>query len=206
MAPKQMMQKAIRHLRESDPVLSSIICDDDQYTIYRRRSYFESLVRIIIGQQLSSYAARTIFDRVKSITGKRYVTIQNLSRLDDKSLLTAGVSRAKLDTIRSLITAMESGNINLRSIAFKDDENVTRELTQIKGIGPWSVQMYLMFVLRRPDIFPSSDAGISNAIRKLYNNQNGHVDIDRITDRWKPYRTVACWYLWRYIDTEKKNL
>ena len=194
------MNTAILHLHRVDPILSKIISDSSDYRVYRKRNTFESLVRIIVGQQLSKQAARTIFNRLKmSVQGSR-ITAKSLSFLDDSDFSSAGVSRMKTRTIRLLIAEIISGRLILRKFMNMDDESILKELTRIKGIGPWTVQMYLMFVLRRPDIFPDSDTGITNAIRELYTNGSRQANIRRISDRWRPFRTVACLFLWRYID------
>jgi len=199
------MNAAILHLQKVDPILSTIISDSSDYRVYRKRSTFESLVRIIVGQQLSTLAARTIFNRLKiSVNGSR-ITAKSLSFLDDSVFTSAGVSRMKTRTIRLLVAEIISGRLVLGQFMKMDDESIQKELTRIKGIGPWTVQMYLMFVLRRPDIFPDSDTGITNAIRELYASGSRQANIRHISDRWRPYRTVACLFLWRYIDRVGKN-
>ena len=196
-----LLEKANDYLRQYDPVLRRVIIDTLPYTVYRKRSHFESLVRIIIGQQLSTRAARTIFNRVKFTIGSRSFSTKVLSGVQDESLLNAGLSAAKLSTIRRLISSIESGRLDLRSMRWKEDKQVSKELTQIKGIGPWSAQMYLMFVLKRLDVFPEADTGILNAIRSLYNGNGAAINVKSISDNWRPFRTIACWYLWRYLDT-----
>ncbi len=194
------MNAAILHLHEVDPILSRIIFDSSDYRVYSKRGIFESLVRIIVGQQLSTQAARTIFNRLrKSVNGSR-ITAQSLSFLDDSDFTSAGVSRMKTRTIRLLVEEIISGRLVLGQLTRMEDESILEELTRIKGIGPWTVQMYLMFVLHRPDIFPDSDTGITNAVRELYANGSRQMNIRRISDRWRPFRTVACLFLWRHID------
>lgn len=190
--------KAIRYLKKKDPILSSIMHNLKPSNVYRKRSSFESLIRIVIGQQLSSKAGHAIFSRVKSLFPKGRINIENLSQISDRILYEAGISKAKVQTIRSIAEEIGSGNLSFRRMEYMNDGHIEAQLMKIKGIGPWSVQMYLMFVLRRLDVFPRSDTGILNAIQRLYNGHEYKIEI--ITERWKPYRTVACWYLWRYLD------
>jgi len=199
------MNAAILHLQKVDPILSTIISDSPNYRVYRKRSTFESLVRIIVGQQLSALAARTIFNRLKTSVNGSTITAKSLSFLKDSVFTSAGVSRMKTRTIRLLVAEVISGRLVLEQFKEMDEESIQKELTRIKGIGPWTVQMYLMFVLCRPDIFPDSDTGITNAIRELYANGSSQVNIRRISDRWRPYRTVACLLLWSHIDRSGKN-
>jgi DNA-3-methyladenine glycosylase II len=193
--------RAVRHLKRVDPILARIISNGNQCRVYRKRSSFESLVRIIIGQQLSTSAAGTIYDRVVGLFNGQSVSAEEVLRLTDDELLGAGVSRAKLRTLRLLADKVSSKEINLRGLARCSDQVILDKLTRIKGIGPWSVEMYLMFVLRSADVFPASDTGIINAIRRLYHSNGNRLEPERIASRWRPYRTVACWYLWQYLDS-----
>ncbi|MEW5922372.1 MAG: DNA-3-methyladenine glycosylase 2 family protein [Candidatus Zixiibacteriota bacterium] len=199
---RKLVIDAIRHLKNSDRILSTIIRDVEPYKVYRRNNSFESLVRIIVGQQLSSKAAATIFQHLKEAMGNQTITTDRISTINDEALFNVGVSKAKTKTIRELTHQIEDGSIRLRRLSNMSDERITEVLTQVKGIGPWSTQMYLMFVLHRPDVFPSTDKGIINAIKKLYGDEYcGEDEIDLITDRWRPFRTIACWYLWKYVDS-----
>ncbi|MBN2316784.1 MAG: DNA-3-methyladenine glycosylase 2 family protein [Sedimentisphaerales bacterium] len=194
------INEAISHLQKVDPILSTIISDKPDYRVYRKRNSFESLVRIIVGQQLSSKAARTIYNRLKTSVIENRITAQSLSYLDEGDFTSAGISRMKTRTIRILVNEVISGRLVLEQFVEMDDVSISNKLTRIKGIGPWTIQMYLMFVLCRPDIFPEKDTGIKNAIRKIYANGSHQVDFKTISDRWRPFRTVACMFLWKYID------
>lgn len=193
--------RAVRHLKRVDPILATIISNGDQYRVYRKRSSFESLVRIVIGQQLSTSAATTIYSRVVCLFKGQSISAEHVLELSDDELLGAGVSRAKLRTLQTLAEKVCSKEINLRGLARCSDDVVLERLTSIKGIGPWSVEMYLMFVLRSADIFPASDTGIANAMKRLYQTNGNPLESERIANRWRPYRTVACWYLWQYLDS-----
>jgi DNA-3-methyladenine glycosylase II len=156
----------------------------------------------VIGQQLSTQAAATIFARVKALFDKQSITPDRLSQQADSALRAAGISNAKIRTVRALSTMVENGDLKLRRLPYLSENEIMDQLTSIKGIGPWTVEMYLMFVLHRLDIFPASDTGILNAMQRLYNGNGVPVDTEEISNRWRPYRTVACWYLWRYLDQE----
>ncbi len=194
------IEEATAHLKSVDPILGSRIVGLSINDTLSRKNSYESLVRIVIGQQLSAAAARTIFQRVKRSIGYSTITPKRLAMLSDDALLKAGISRAKLRTIRVLAEGIEHKEIRLRQFRDMDEMTISSTLTKIKGIGPWTVQMYLMFGLQRSDIFPDTDAGILRAIRLLY-DVDQPKKIESITEKWRPYRTVACWYLWKYLDT-----
>lgn len=191
--------RAVDHLKRADSTLAQVITEQTSYRVYRKRSSFESLVRIVVGQQLSTQAAGTIYQRVLASLEGRAVTPESVMATQDDVLLSAGVSKQKLSTIRSISSSILKGALNLRSLSRHSDERVAETLVRIKGIGPWSAQMYQMFVIRSSDVFPESDTGIQNAIRRLYGVAGRHPS--KIALKWIPYRTVACWYLWRYLDS-----
>ncbi|WP_367183879.1 DNA-3-methyladenine glycosylase [Neptuniibacter sp.] len=196
------IRSAAKHLKSTDAVLASLINTTNTYSVYGRRSSFESLVRIVIGQQLSTQAAATISTRVKALFRSQTINPARVSTLADSDFRKAGVSHAKISTIRSLTSKLERGELSLRKLPYLTDNEIMTHLTAIKGIGPWTVQMYLMFVLHRLDVFPASDKGILNAMNRLYDGNGDVLDIEQISARWRPFRTVACWYLWRYLDQE----
>lgn len=159
---------------------------------------FASMVRIIVGQQLSTKAAASIFERLNEEAGGK-ITPSVLTRLTDARLRFAGLSRAKVTSVRDLAAKVSSREVSFRKIERMTDAEVTEHLTQVKGIGPWSAQMYLMFVLGRPDIFAEGDLGIQTAVQRLYGKRQ-LKRLGKFCERWKPYRTVACWYLWRSLS------
>ncbi len=191
---------ATDHLMKRDPILEKVIAKHGDCVPHRRRASFEALVRIVIGQQLSSKAAGTIFQRVKVLHGPGSLQPGTMKKLSDTEFRAAGVSTRKLRTIRTLTEMSRSGELNPRRFIGLDDDAVMSFLTDINGIGLWSAHMYLMFYLRRLDVFPATDVGIQNAVKALYRMDTTSPHFLKIADRWRPYRTVACWYLWRHLD------
>jgi DNA-3-methyladenine glycosylase II len=162
-------------------------------------------VRAIVGQQLSVKAARAIYGRLTNRFGGRAPTPQEI--LDDEPELlraAAGLSRAKVGFLRSLAEHVLSGELELERLEELDDETVVAELTAVKGIGLWSAQMFLMFQLERPDVLAVGDLGIRRAMERAY-GLDGLPDpaaMEAIAEPWRPYRTLACRYLWRSLNNE----
>lgn len=165
-----------------------------------RRGGFGALVGIIIGQQLSGRAADAIEAKLKLVARTSILTPDSIRCLRDSSLRKAGLSHAKIRTLRALIDGIDSGDIRLQRLGKMSDEALHTVLESVKGIGPWTVQMYLMFVLNRPDVFPVGDLGIRKACAALYGIEPQADSMLALAERWRPYRTVACWYLWRGYD------
>lgn len=166
------------------------------------RSPFRMLIRSVTGQQLSVAAARTIWGRVLALNGSKRVSPASLSRVSDQQLRSAGVSRAKIRSIREIQTAFERRDITGTKLRRQSDEEVKKTLIQIRGIGPWTADMFLMFALGRLDVFPIGDLGIVNALQQLYGNGK-QIDSDRmyqIAHKWQPYSSVASWYCWQALD------
>ncbi len=200
MTTEKTIETAIVHLKKNDGNLRRIIDSVGIYIPRRRRTAFDALARIVIGQQLSGKAAACIYNRVKELNDSKHLTATDFKELSNEEIRKAGVSQAKLETLRNIVKREEDGSLNLRRLSKASDIQAMAELVEIRGIGEWSAHMYLMFFLRRLDIFPVKDMGIRNAMDKIYGN-NGHApNTVKISDKWKPYRTVACWYLWRYFD------
>ena len=197
---------ARRHLIKADPKLGRVIKQVGPLDWNKPRvgSHFEALVSIILGQQLSGKAAQTIFNRVKDRVRERTLKPEGLARLTDNDLRECGVSQPKQRAIRSLLAALLDGSLNLRGLSRLDDERVYEKVTAVKGLGPWSAQVFTMFILRRADLFCPGDLGIQKAMAELY-GQNGRPDeLIAFAERWRPYRTVACWYLWAWLNHHKK--
>lgn len=156
-----------------------------------KSKYFEDLVDAICSQQLSIKAAKTIFDRVKSLLVK--VTSQNILSKNDQELRDCGLSWQKVSYIKDLSIKTSSGELQITRIDDLSDEEIITKLIKVKGIGRWTAEMFLMFSLARPDILPKDDLGINKALKKLKIEEKD-------TMKWKPYRTVASWYLWRSLE------
>lgn len=159
-------------------------------------NYFIDLVEIIIGQQLSGKAAETIFGRLKAGFGNK-VTPQAILRADIEKLKKYGLSQAKAGYLKDLAGRVKNGSLNLNSLEKLDDRKVSEQLLAVKGIGNWSVEMFLMFSLARPDIFPGGDLGIRRSMEKMFAKKITSEDVIKLSLRWKPFRTAAAWYLWR---------
>ncbi len=162
-------------------------------------------MRTITGQQLSVLAARAIYGRLIERFGGRAPTPQEILADDPEELrAAAGLSRAKVSFLRSLAEHVLSGELELERLDALGDEEVSAELTAVKGIGQWSADMFLMFHLDRPDILPVGDLGIRRAIELAYGlgELPAPEEMERIAEPWRPHRTLACRYLWRSLDNE----
>lgn len=183
-----------------DKYLSPLIKKYGDCTIGPRhhRDYFEHLCGAIINQQLSGKVADVIFGRFKNVVGK--VTPQNVLKTSDLDLRNCGMSWGKVSFVKDLATKTENSELKTRELPKLSDEEVERELVAVKGIGRWTAQMFLMFTLARADIFPSDDLGIKNGLKKLVGKEMTKKEMEEFAQRWKPYRTVASWYIWRNLD------
>jgi DNA-3-methyladenine glycosylase II len=195
------MQAAIRHLCGIDPILASIIAKHGPYRLTQRSPTFETLARSITFQQLHGRAAKAIFERVKRATGGR-LTASGFLELSEDDLRGCGLSRQKIASIRDLAERVQRKEIRFRKLPDLSDEQIIATLSQVRGVGVWTVQMFLMFALERPNVLPVTDLGIRSAIAKAYGLPGlpKPAEIDVISSRWHPYCTVACWYLWRSLD------
>ena len=200
--------RARRALMRRDPVLASVIKK------HRTRSPldgpnldpFPALVRTITAQQISTKAAATIHGRlVGHMTGG--VTPDALLALTDAQFQQAGLSRQKIGYLRDLAAKVKSGDLPVGSLHELEDEAVIEAIVKVKGLGRWSAEMFLMFRLRRPDVLPVGDLGIVTAIQRLYGlrSKPKPARIIKIGEAWRPYRTVACWYLWRSLENTPNN-
>jgi DNA-3-methyladenine glycosylase II len=196
------MKEAISHLTRSDPVLAGIIERVGDYRIQFRDPGFETLVRSIVFQQLSGKVANVIFGRLLQ-AAKGQITPENILKLRPSRMRTLGLSTQKTAYIRDLARHTRDGVVRFDELRELPDAEIIELLTQVKGIGVWTVQMFLMFALRRTDVLPTGDLGIRNAIRKAYNlaEMPTPVQMEEIAVRWRPYCTVASWYLWRSLES-----
>jgi DNA-3-methyladenine glycosylase II len=195
------MRKAINHLKKVDPVLAAIIGEVGSYRMSYDEPAFASLAEAIVYQQLHGKAAATIFKRLTDLAGLP-LTPEGILKLSVEQMRSAGLSKQKLGYLRDLATKTQSGEVQFANLPSLPDEEVIKQLTKIKGIGVWTAHMFLMFSLRRPNILPTGDLGIQMAIRKHYRKRKlpKPTQMEKIAKRWEPYRSVACWYLWRSLD------
>ena len=162
---------------------------------------FHSLAEAIVYQQLNGSAAFTIFKRFTALAGDP-VTPQGILKLSDEQLRSVGLSKQKSSYLRDMAERAHRGELEFSKLADLSDEEVIKHLTQVKGVGVWTAHMFLMFTLRRPNILPTGDFGIQTAIRKHYRKRKmpKPLQMEKIARAWEPYRSIACWYLWRSLD------
>ena len=196
------MRKAILHLKKSDPVLAGLIKRVGPYRIEYREPQFETLVRSIVYQQISGKAAATILDRLLGLAPKRNLTPRAVLKLTPEQLRSAGLSGQKASYIRDLAEHTQSKRIDFSTLGDLTDADVIDHLTQVKGIGVWTAHMFLMFALRRSDVLPCADLGVRAAIKKAYKLEAlpSAKQIEELAVAWRPYCSVATWYLWRSLD------
>ena len=201
------IDRARRALKRRAPVLAPLIRKYGACGIKtgRESDIFCGLLEAIVSQQLSTKAAATIYGRVRALLPDGGPpTPEGLLPLPDEALRGAGLSRQKLGYMRDLSRKMLDGSINTASLPAMSDDEIVAELTKIKGIGRWTVEMLLIFRLSRPDVFPAGDLGIVKAIQNAYNLRKT-PDVKRlhaIAERWRPYRSVASWYLWASLENK----
>ncbi len=201
--------KALKHLSDVDPVMRRIIRDVGKYelTPETRRSPFESLVQAVAHQQLNGTAANTILTRFKKLfPGRRFPRPEDLARVTDKQIRACGFSHAKIAAIRDIAAKTISGVVpTSRQIVKLSDDEIVERLTQVRGVGRWTVEMLLIFQLGRPNVLPADDFGIRNGFRHAYKKPDLPTPKEILAhgERWHPYRTAAAWYLWRVADGTK---
>jgi DNA-3-methyladenine glycosylase II len=194
-------------LLRRDPVLAEIIKRQGPCglgAVRDRFDHFSMLVRAITFQQLSTKAATTIHDRLLALLPDSRPTPVSLSAISDDQFRSAGVSRQKAAYLRDLCTKVGSGAVPLEDVDSMSDDEVIESLTKVKGIGRWTAEMFLIFRLQRPDVLPVDDLGIVTAMQKAYGlRKRPKPDrMRKIAEAWRPYRSVACWYLWRSLDNK----
>jgi DNA-3-methyladenine glycosylase II len=197
-------ERARRVLMRRDPKLAALI-----KRVGRRRPSFAprepffALVRAVLSQQLSSKAADTIERRVHAVVGGvDRLSPASLLAADPSALRAAGVSHPKISYLRDLAQHVENGRLDLDGLKDQSDADVIAAVTAVKGFGVWSAEMFLMFSLNRPDVFPVGDLGIAKGVQHLHGMKRRPKPrtMTRLAEAWRPYRSVACWYLWRIHD------
>ena len=194
--------KAIRHLGRREPILKEIIRRVGPCTLAAEPGDpFTTLVRCVVYQQISTAAARTIFNRLAERLAGPPLGREQLRALDAEQLRACGVSGPKQRTIQAVLAFADANEDFLRSVPALDDATIHDTLTRIKGIGPWSVDMFLMFGQGRPDVWPVGDLGIRAAVKQHWELPAlpDAAYLTALAERWQPWRTVAAWYLWRSL-------
>jgi DNA-3-methyladenine glycosylase II len=196
------MKRATNHLKKADPVLAGIIDRVGPYKIQYSEPTFHSLVRSIVYQQLNGKAASTIFGRLAAAAKAEPLTPESILRLRPARMRTLGLSKQKLTYIRELARLTRDGEVNFDLVPTLEDAHVIEHLTRVKGVGVWTAHMFLIFALRRPDVLPTGDFGVRAAMKKAYSlpEMPNPAEMERIAAAWRPYSSVAAWYLWRSLE------
>jgi DNA-3-methyladenine glycosylase II len=218
------MRKAVNHLKKSDPVMRTLIERIGPYRMESSSPGFHSLAEAIVYQQLNGKAAMTIFKRFAAITGAP-LTPAGILKLADEQLRSAGLSKQKSAYVKDLAEKTAAGLLDFARLPELSDAEIIEHLTQVKGVGVWTAQMFLMFSLKRENVLPLGDFGVRMAMFKHYLDKRRKVSsnlkkgkatpkkdpapkiklpspqqMEKIARNWEPYRSVACWYLWRSLD------
>jgi len=195
------MPKAVNHLKNSDPILRAIIERVGPCRMEFAEPEFSSLAEAIVYQQLNGKAALTIFQRFTALAGDP-LTPEGILKLSDEQLRSVGLSKQKSAYLKDLAAKTASGQLDFTRLSELSDEDVIQHLTQVKGVGVWTAHMFLMFSLRRPNVLPTGDYGVQVAVKKHYKKRKlpKPKDMEKIARAWEPYRSVACWYMWRSLD------
>ena len=197
------IKKAVKSLKRSDPELSILLDAFVIEDLTPETDYFKSLTRAIIYQQLSGKAAKTIADRFIALyDGKDYPTPDDVLDTDHEILRSVGLSNAKAKYIKNIAQAFLDGTVDHQNLGKLSDEEIMEKLIAIKGVGPWTAQMFLMFTLNRPDVFPAGDLGVQKGFQQYFKLKKlpSPKIMEKRAKKWKPYRTVASLYFWKVVD------
>lgn len=196
---------SLAHLRARDPVLAKVIGKVGPCPTFKRgRDPFASLCMAIVHQQVAGAAAQAIYGRFLALFPKKNPTPQRLATLHWRTLRKAGLSKQKRTYLVDLARRCLDGTVEIRRLDHLTDEQVIEELTKVNGIGRWTAEMFLMFNLGRPDVFPADDYGIVTGMRSLYRKPKATKrELAAIAENWRPHRTTACWYVWQFKDGKK---
>jgi DNA-3-methyladenine glycosylase II len=203
----QQIKAARAHLQKTDPVMKLLLSAHGPFTAKAKSDRFGTLVNSIISQQISTAAASTIkqrlHDTVAERDGSKQISPDALRKFDHGSFRAIGISRQKATYLLDLAEKVAAGQVELHNMGRMPDEEIIKQLTQVKGIGRWTAQMFLIFSMARLDVLPVDDLGIKNAIQRNYDldAQPDVATIEKIAQPWRPYATVACWYLWRSLES-----
>ncbi len=201
---ERLIKRAILHLRKADPVLGEIMQRVGPCRIAYLEPDFETLARCIVFQQLHGKAARAIFARLKAATGPHTrMPPSAVLALGLAAMRGLGLSQQKIRYLHDLAEKVHTGRVDFPQLARLSDDAVIEHLTCVKGVGLWTAQMFLLFALRRPDVLATGDLGIRTAIRRAYRLRKipTPARVVKVGKAWHPYCSVACWYLWRSVDT-----
>lgn len=204
-ASDESVRQAAEYISKHDPVLAPVIKRAGLCTVRPHKNYYQELVESIISQQLSIKAAATILKRFKELFDESFPAPQQILAKNIDELRSAGLSRAKATYVRDLAQHIVDGRLRFEHLDSLSNQEVIKELTAVKGIGEWTAHMFMMFCMGRLDVLAHGDLGIKNGVQKLYGL--GHLpsatEIQDLSaqNHWHPYESIACWYIWRSIDT-----
>jgi DNA-3-methyladenine glycosylase II len=202
-------QQAANHLARHDTKLAPVIAKYGLCTIQPHTSYYQDLVESIIGQQLSVKAAASIRDRFKDLFGGRLPSPEEILTKDVEELRSVGFSRAKANYVRDLAQHVVDGKVTFEHLPRLSNDEIIAELTDVKGIGEWTVHMFLMFCMGRLDVLAYGDLGIRNGIKQLYGLEQApspaQVKEIAASNKWHPFESIACWYIWKSLDNKPAN-
>ena len=200
-----MYKKALIHFKKHDPKLHRVSLQFKIDDLEQTNDLFRDIVWTIIGQQLSGKAADTIFGRFEKLFPVKNITPQKIMKLNDKKMRESGISGAKIRALRDLSLKVVSGELNLEQLPSLPDIEVIQELVKVKGIGPWTAEMVLMFSLGRTDVFSIGDLGLKNGLMHLYGWKKlpSEKKLGSIINKWSPYKTYAAKILWKIADKKK---
>lgn len=199
-------------LSATDPRLAALIAEVGPCKLAAHHSvpadpstFFESIIESIVSQQLSTKASDTIFGRVLALGNGKLLPPDELVKVEETTLRAAGLSGQKIAYMRDLCEKIRSGAVRLEELPKLDDEGVIEHLRRVKGVGRWTAEMFLIFRLGRPDVLPVADLGIQQGMKKLYNMRTDPTPerMAKTAKPWRPYRSIACWYLWRHHERSK---
>src|SRR5262245_1404202 len=198
------IQRALRHLRKADPIMRNVIRKAGPFRLNRRHDRFHALALSIVAQQISGKAAKSIWKKLQDRFAPEKLSPHGVCALPVEELRSVGLSKQKASYIRDLAERVRDGRLPLNRIGRLSDEAVIETLVEVKGIGVWTAQMFLIFSLGRLDVFPHSDLGVRSAIQKLYGLEDlpDRETSHRIAQPWRPYASIASWYCWRSLDMD----
>ncbi|AWI53138.1 DNA-3-methyladenine glycosylase [Aquabacterium olei] len=199
---------ACRHLAKRDRVMRKLVADHGHARLYTRGDAFTTLARSIVGQQVSVASAQAVWNRllglfeVESEDARGPLKVQDLLRVEPDVLRKVGLSARKVDYLRDLAGHFDNGQVHVSDWQKMDDEAIIEELTDIRGIGRWTAEMFLIFHLLRPNVLPLDDVGLIKGISQNYFSGEpvSRAEARDVAEAWAPYRTVGTWYLWRSLD------
>lgn len=201
------IKKAEQQLQKADPVMAELISTHGPCTLFSEnalihKSEFHALIWAIINQQLSVASARSIENKLLLLHRNKEFSVTTISKLKDEQLAACGLSRQKVRYLRALCAAINHQELDLQILAQADDDDVTKKLSALPGIGPWTIDMFLMFSLGRLDILPLGDLALRKSFNRHYSiaRPDHYEEYRQLAEFWRPYRTVASWYLWASVD------